>query len=475
MKTEQNLAASEESAYYKATRQAVTAASADVPLKKKLTGLARIVARVFDAGAAVLLLDGSGAFLVHTAAWKLPADYVRKGLLTAGKGLAETTAAEPVLFSGARLSGLEFPQQARKAGIKAVLGTPISASARSLGALRVYFKKGFRPTATDLSFLKTIASLAGMAVGRAESPPAACSPAAPAGLPAEERRAVRFAHASEAEFARILDFYGIEWLYEPRSFALDGDEMFTPDFYLPSLDQYIELTTMKQSLVTEKNHKLRLLRQLYPAIRISLMYKKDYDRLLSKYGAGPLSQSRAHGLRRVLFSATDIERRVNEMAGQLSDDYAGKRPVLIGAQRGFLCFMADLMRRVTVPLDLDFMTISDYGQGQDGVRVIKDIELPLTGRHVVLVEDIVDTGITLDYLLRHLQARHPGSLKVCVLLDRKVRRLVDTRLDYVGFEVPDEFVVGYGLDYHEEYRNLPFIAIPEIAGFPAKEAEKAGS
>ena len=121
------------------------------------------------------------------------------------------------------------------------------------------------------------------------------------------------------------------------------------------------------------------------------------------------------------------------------------------------------------------MTISDYGQGQDGVRVIKDIELPLTGRHVVLVEDIVDTGITLDYLLRHLQARHPGSLKVCVLLDRKVRRLVDTRLDYVGFEVPDEFVVGYGLDYHEEYRNLPFIAIPEIAWPEAKDAGDAGA
>lgn len=126
------------------------------------------------------------------------------------------------------------------------------------------------------------------------------------------------------------------------------------------------------------------------------------------------------------------------------------------------------MRRVTVPLDLDFMAISYYGRGQDGVRVTRDVELELKDRHVLLVEDIVDTGITLNYLLGHLRGREPASLKVCALLDRRARRLVDVKLDYVAFEVPDEFVVGYGLDYHEEYRNLPYIAVPEITEFPAK-------
>jgi hypoxanthine phosphoribosyltransferase len=120
-----------------------------------------------------------------------------------------------------------------------------------------------------------------------------------------------------------------------------------------------------------------------------------------------------------------------------------------------------------VPLDLDFMAISYYGQ-EDGVRITKDIDLPVKDRHVILVEDIVDTGITLNYMLKHLQAKEPASLAVCALLDRRARRLVDVKLDYVGFEVPDEFVVGYGLDFHEEYRNLPFIAVPEIKEFPPK-------
>ena len=151
----------------------------------------------------------------------------------------------------------------------------------------------------------------------------------------------------------------------------------------------------------------------------------------------------------------------------MSADYGERRPILVGVQRGFLCFMADLMRQITVPLDLDFMAISYYGQ-EDGVRVTKDIDLPVKDRHVILVEDIVDTGITLNYMLKHLRAKEPASLAVCALLDRRARRLVDVKLDYVGFEVPDEFVVGYGLDFHEEYRNLPFIAVPEIKEFPPK-------
>jgi hypoxanthine phosphoribosyltransferase len=249
--------------------------------------------------------------------------------------------------------------------------------------------------------------------------------------------------------------------------------MFTPDFYLPTLDLYVELTTMKQSLVTQKNRKMRRLKEQYPAIKITLLYKNDYERLLAKYGVGPLAESRAHGVGRILFPAAEIDRRVREIAARISADYEGRRPVLLGVQRGFLCFMADLIRQVTVPMDLDFIGISYYSGGAEaGVRVTKDADLVLSGRHILLVEDIVDTGITLNYVLNYLKAKAPASLAVCTLLDRKARRLVDTKLEYVGFEVPDEFVIGYGLDYREEYRNLPFIAIPEI-GAPGNGKEKA--
>ena len=442
----------------------MTAVSLNVPLRKKLSSLARILARSLEAGASILLFDSSGTRLVHAASWKLPPAYVHKGLLTAKTGLAETTAGGPVFFSGDELFlHLEYPEQARRAGITAMIGVPIILGNNKLGAIRIYFKEGWRPSSQDLSFLNTMAKIAAVAINCPHE--AYKEEQAPKEEAKVQRKAVTFAHSSESEFASILDFYGIDWIYEPKSFALSERQMFTPDFYLPALDQYVELTTMKQNLVTLKNKKMRRLKELYPDIKISLLYKKDYDRLLAKYGAGPLARSSAHGLRQVLFSASEIEKHVSELADQISADYKDKRPVLIGVQRGFICFMADLIRRITVPMDLDFMTISYYGQGQEGVRVIKDIELPLTGRHVILIEDIIDTGITLDYLLRHLNARCPESLKICVLLDRRARRLVDLKLAYVAFEVPDEFVVGYGLDYHEEYRNLPFIAVPEIAEF----------
>jgi len=135
---------------------------------------------------------------------------------------------------------------------------------------------------------------------------------------------------------------------------------------------------------------------------------------------------------------------------------------MVGVLRGVFCFMADLIRQMTIPVDVDFMAISYYG-GKDSsvVKIIKDLDLSVAGRHVIMVEDIVDTGMTLNYILNHLKAKGPSSLVVCTLLDKPVRRLADIHLDYVGFEVPDKFVVGYGLDYREEYRNLPFIGVLE--------------
>lgn len=272
-----------------------------------------------------------------------------------------------------------------------------------------------------------------------------------------------FVHPSEAEFARILDFYGVRWEYEPRSFALekDGDrilEMFTPDFYLPDLGLYVELTTLRQSLVTEKNRKLRRIRELHPEINIKLLYRKDIHRLLARYGFGPLVQAGAPGLEKVLFSGDQIQKRVFELGSKISEDYSGQRPVLVGVLRGVMCFMADLMRHISLPVSVDFMSISYYGH-QSAVRITKDLDLDLAGRHVLMVEDIVDTGMTLNYLLQYLSSKGPASLEVCALLDKRARRIADTPIKYVGFEVPDEFLVGYGLDYMEEYRNLPFIGI----------------
>ncbi|MCE2462383.1 MAG: hypoxanthine phosphoribosyltransferase [Dehalococcoidia bacterium] len=266
------------------------------------------------------------------------------------------------------------------------------------------------------------------------------------------------------EFAHILDFYGVKWSYEPRSFPLrwDGDrilEMFTPDFYLPDLDLYVELTTLRQRLVTEKNRKLRQLRELYPDVNVKLLYKRDYHRLLAKYGYGPLVQGDIQTIDRVLIDAEQVQKRVGELGRQIALDYAGTRPVLVGVLKGVLCFMPDLMRQVSLPLSVEFMSISYFSGDGGGVKITKDLDGDITGQHVVMVEDIVDTGMTLNYLLNYLRTRNPASVRVCTLLDKRVRRLVDVPLDYVGLEIPDEFVVGYGLDYLEKYRNLSFIGV----------------
>lgn len=287
----------------------------------------------------------------------------------------------------------------------------------------------------------------------------------------------RFAHESEEEFARLLDFYGVRWQYEPRTFPLryadDGRviEAFSPDFHLPDLGLYIELTTLKQALVTDKHRKVRALRALYPDVQIKLLHKKDYLGLLAKYGIG-VEAGDAH-VHEVLFSASEIERRVNELGAEIARDYAGKSPLFIGVLKGVTCFMADLMRHTALPLSVDFMTISSYeGDRSGAVRIVQDLSENIRDRDVLVVEDIVDTGMTLNHLLKQLHAREPRSLRVVTLLDKRARRLADVPIDYVGFEVPDEFVVGYGLDYAQRFRNLPFIATMRTE--PPKSARAKG-
>jgi hypoxanthine phosphoribosyltransferase len=169
----------------------------------------------------------------------------------------------------------------------------------------------------------------------------------------------------------------------------------------------------------------------------------------------------ADDIEQVIISADKIQARVAELGAAISRDYADKDPLLVGVLSGVVVFMADLLRQITIPMAVDFMAISQYaGSPSSGtVRITKDLDHSITGRHVLFIEDIIDTGLTLSYLLRNLRTRQPASLNVCVLLDRPYRRLIDIPLAYKGFELPDTFVVGYGLDAGGHYRNLPFIGL----------------
>lgn len=162
-----------------------------------------------------------------------------------------------------------------------------------------------------------------------------------------------------------------------------------------------------------------------------------------------------------LIPESQLQTRVRALAGEISRDYTGKEPVLVGILRGSIMFLADLLRYVSIPVTIDFLAISSYvGRDSSGVvRLLKDLDRSITGQHVLLVEDIIDTGLTLSYVLRSLRTRQPASLEVCTLLNKPARRLVEQPIKYVGFDIPDHFVVGYGLDYNQRYRNLPFIGV----------------
>jgi hypoxanthine phosphoribosyltransferase len=163
----------------------------------------------------------------------------------------------------------------------------------------------------------------------------------------------------------------------------------------------------------------------------------------------------------VVVSTEDLERRVSELGAEISRDYAGKDLVMIGVLKGAVLFLADLMRELEVPCEIDFMAVSSYGSSTDSsgvVRILKDLDGAIEGRDVLLVEDIVDSGLTLHYLLKNLGARNPRSLEVCALLTKPERRRVDLPIRYVGFEIPNRFVIGYGLDHGQHYRNLSYVA-----------------
>ncbi len=172
-------------------------------------------------------------------------------------------------------------------------------------------------------------------------------------------------------------------------------------------------------------------------------------------------------IKEVLISAEEIQKKTEELGALLSEEYKGKKPLLVCVLKGAILFMSDLAKNMTIPLEMDFMAVSSYGSATESsgvVRILKDLETDIEGRDLIIVEDIIDSGLTLSYLIDILNRRNINSLKVVTLLDKPHRRTVNLKPDYSGFVIPDEFVVGYGLDYAEVYRNLPYIGIlkPEV-------------
>ena len=169
----------------------------------------------------------------------------------------------------------------------------------------------------------------------------------------------------------------------------------------------------------------------------------------------------------ILIEADVLQARIGELGAEISADYAGRDLLLVGVLKGAVFFMADLMRELTVPCEIDFMAISSYGAATDSsgvVRILKDLDINVSGRDVLVVEDIIDSGLTLSYLMRNLEAREPASLEICALMTKPERRQIDVPVRYIGFEIPNRFVIGYGLDFAERYRNLPYVGVldPEL-------------
>ena len=443
-------------------------------MRRTCNALAKAVAKATEMnGCRVLVLDPKRNYLTTVGAFGLSDLYLRKGPLMARQSLPEVLEGNIAIVTHAPSDRrVQHPEVAEAQNVNFIAAAPIQRGDDTIGELRVYSRESRDLSAAEKDFLRAAAGICAVIFERAELQQfkervwktRERTARAPVHSSASHLRPVEFAHESEAELANLLDFYQIEWLYEPRSFPLawNGDgvsQMFTPDFYLPELDMYLELTTMKQDLITEKNRKVRKLREMYPEVNVRLVNKKDFVKLLSKYGYGPRGDAKVEGVGRVLYSSTQIQRRVRSLARRISKDYEGKTVVIIGVLKGVVCFLSDLMRHMTIPVKVDYMDISHYGGDGEVVKITRDLDSSIADQHVLMVEDIVDTGMTLNYVLAHLKSHKPASLRVCTLLDRRTQRLANVKLDYVGFEIPDEFVVGYGLDYKDEYRNLPFIGV----------------
>ncbi len=278
-----------------------------------------------------------------------------------------------------------------------------------------------------------------------------------------------FAHPFERTFAELLTFYGIRWAYEPTSFALswceDGSprEMFTPDFYLPDHGLYIELTAMRQRLVTRKHRKVRQMRLIYPQVDVKLLYRRDYQRLARAYGkrSGGASPPGA-----TLRGETEIRERLAALGVDVAVEFAGDSPpVAIGVGAGgvgLLEAISDVQRSHgdAEIAEYDRIEVARFrvGGGDNRVRVTRRPRIAVAGRRVMLFVDIVSTGLTLSYIDSWLRKQGAVSVDVCALLDRETARVVDIPIKHIGFLAPDELVVGFGLNLFREYRGLAHIA-----------------
>jgi bifunctional protein TilS/HprT len=469
-----------ENRYSLAYKQIAKVINSTLQIKQQINSIAANTAKGLQAsGCAVMILNSRKEYLDIAGAFGLSDAYLRKGAINARVSYPDILEGKIVAVDDVLTDKrTQFPQQAREEKLKSFLGAPIMQKDEVVGEIRVYTreKRRFQPNEKD--FISTVANFVAVLLEKNELYQYLNDRhqtflaqqkklTSFSDLPLAPMRQLSFSHPSEEEFARLLDFYQVEWLYEPRSFPLSYDknritEMFTPDFYLPEINLYIELTTTRQSLITQKNHKVRRLKELYPDVNVRLLNKGDYLKLLAKFGFMPPDENKMTGIQKYLFNKTQIQRRVRSLSKQISGDYSGTDLILIGILKGMICFMSDLMQNMTIPVLIDFMAISTPSSNIDtSVKITKDLDIDIKGKHVLMVEDIVDTGMTLNFVLNYLSTREPASLKVCTLLDKRVRRLIDVPLDYVGFEIPDEFVVGYGLDVGGKYRNLPFIAILE--------------
>jgi hypoxanthine phosphoribosyltransferase len=284
----------------------------------------------------------------------------------------------------------------------------------------------------------------------------------------------RFAHPAEIELARLLTFYGLRWAYEPTTFAVrwgrDGRpvEFVTPDFYLPEHDLYLELTTMRQRLVTRKNRKFRLLRETYPNVRVRLLYLRDFKRLRDVYG--PSQAEREARIGGILYAERDVEMRIAQLAHQLVEAWGekvasgrGQRPLLVGVGSGserFLASLGENVRGLGVPVDLDRVALSSLGAdpGPSRVRVSRLPATSLAGRSVTLVQEVLSTGLSATFLTTWMRRHGACSVETCALMDREAARVVDVPVVCRGFAVPDVALAGFGLSRRHEFRDLPYVA-----------------
>ncbi|HEU0114755.1 MAG TPA: phosphoribosyltransferase family protein [Thermomicrobiales bacterium] len=285
-----------------------------------------------------------------------------------------------------------------------------------------------------------------------------------------------FAHPAEREFSRLLSYYRVRWVYEPTSFALAWDERgravecFTPDFYLPDHHLYIELTTMRQRLVTRKNRKMRLLREIYPDVRIKLLYRRDFARIAEVFPQ-PDELDRPVRIGRVVFPEAAIRARLDRIAADLAADLApvdpAEPPLLLGVGREpcrFCEAIANRLRQHGLTLPRDRIDVSRYRLQASAatVAVRRPPAAPLAGRHVIVVTDMINTGLTLAYLWEWLRRKGAAQITGCALLSRDSARLIDTPVRHIGFEAPDEPLAGWGLRLRRQYRELPYIAAIEL-------------